>query len=460
MASKSRTLIISIAAMLLLSLPAMADRTSVKAGWNLFTTQQDVEMGRELATELESQMPIVNDSWSNGYIAALGSKLTAHAPGSRFPYQFKIINDDSVNSYALPGGFIYVTSGLIDAAPTEPQLAGLLAHQIAHVVLRHGTQEVSKAYNAEQNTTGVGRVSVATAMNELNIAFEPDSIVFKNSAEAERQADVLATQIMYDARFDPQQMPVFLQTIQNEPTNSTVEFFRNHPAVANRAARVRREVQNMGGLPRNLRGDSPDLRKTQDRLRGEAAASIRDNNNPNNGDVDSRDNLPSSRMVTYRGRDIEFRHPENWRVTEDRDSLTIAPDNGFVSDGLAYGMTIAAFEPQGSSFGQGLNSPDNVNNRTTTLSRATDQLVADLRRSNPNMRVVRNNDQRRVDGQNAMVTELSNDSPLGGRETDWLVTVLRPDGLLHYFIGVAPQREFTQYAPTFDKIVSSVRFND
>jgi beta-barrel assembly-enhancing protease len=454
MPSKSRIVVAYIAAILLLSLPVLANRTSVRTGWNLFTTQQDIEMGRELAGEVESQSLVVSDRWSNGYITALGTQLVDHAPGYQYPYQFKILNDDAVNSYALPGGFIYLTTGLIDAAPTEPQLAGVLAHQIAHVVLRHGTQEVSRAYNAEAPNAATGRVSVAETMNRLDIAFDPDSIVLKNSPEDERQADLLATQILYDTKFDPQQMPVFFQTLQNEPTNSTAEFFRNHPAASNRAARVRREVLNMGGLPRNLRGDSPDLRKTQDRLRNESNASTRDNN------TDVGGNLPSSRMVTYRGRDIEFRYPENWRVSEGGDSITVAPHNGFVSDSLAYGMTIATFEPQGSSFGQGLNSPDNVNNRTTTLSRATDQLVADLRLSNPNMRVVRRNDQRRVDGQAALVTELTNDSPVGGRETDWLVTVLRPDGLLRYFVGVAPQHEFTQYAPTFDKMVSSVRFDD
>jgi hypothetical protein len=84
-------------------------------------------------------------------------------------------------------------------------------------------------------------------------------------------------------------------------------------------------------------------------------------------------------------------------------------------------------------------------------------LIDDLRESNPNMRVMRTTT-RRVDGESALITELSNDSPIGGRETDWLVTVLRSDGILHYFVGVAPQREFSRFLPAFDRIVTSVRF--
>src|SRR5689334_22016087 len=127
---KTQTFIICLAASLLLILPAFANRTAVRAGWNLFTTQQDIEMGRQLAGEVDNRMPIVTDKWSNGYISALGSQLVSHAPGYRYPYQFKIVDDDAVNSFVLPGGFIYVTTGLIQAAPSEPQLAGLLAHQI------------------------------------------------------------------------------------------------------------------------------------------------------------------------------------------------------------------------------------------------------------------------------------------------------------------------------------------
>ena len=174
--------------------------------------------------------------------------------------------------------------------------------------------------------------------------------------------------------------------------------------------------------------------------------------------------MPSTRTVLYRGRDIEFRYPDNWRVSEEGDSISVAPDGGFVSGSMAWGMTIASFDPQGSRYfgSSSFANPGAPGARvdSTTLGTATDQLIAYLRQSNPNMRVVRNTERRRVDGAQAMVVELTSESPVGGTERDWLVTVLRPNGLLRYFVGVAPQADSSQYQRAFDQIVTSVRFMD
>lgn len=355
-----------------------------------------------------------------------------------------------------PGGFIYITSGLIEAAQNEPQLAGIIAHEIGHVVMRHGTQQVSKAYSNEVPNSN--RVSVASAMTQLDIGFDSNSIVLKYSAEAERQADLVATQILYDARFDPRQMAVAFQRLDNEPANLTADFFSSHPRVTNRASRVRREIQNMGGLRSNLRGDSPDLHKTQERLRSEGATPAISSNRTTRGALEP----PSTRMVSYQGRDLDFRYPNNWRVSEEGNELTVAPDGGLVSGSLAYGMRIATFDPEDRGFfGQNsLNIPGSQRSSGMTLEKATDQLLDELRRSNPNMRVVRDDERGRVDGEPSMTIELTNDSPVGGRETDWIVTVLRPDGLLYYFAGVAPQRDFNRYSSTFEQMVASIRFND
>jgi beta-barrel assembly-enhancing protease len=456
MSLKTKSAVTFLAAILMLVLPVLADRTVFRTAWNLFTVQQDIEIGRTLAAEADSSMSPVSDEMSNTYIDALGHQLVAHAPGYKYPYQFKIVNEQTINAFALPGGFIYVTRGLVEAAPTEPQLAGAIAHEIAHVVLRHGTQQVSRAYSAQASNSTPGRVSVSAVMSDLDLNFDPNSIALKYSAEQERQADLMGAQILYDSQFDPGQMPLFFQTLQQTSGNLTTDFFNSHPTSANRVARVRREVDNMGAMPRNLRGDSPDLHTVQSHLRGESTEPVYRDRTGNAPD------LPSTRMVGYSGRDFDLRYPENWRVSEDGDVVSVAPTEGMVSGDLAYGMRIATFDPQGSTlYGQTpLVGPGERSGRTT-LSRATDQLLDELRRSNPNMRVVRTDDRsRRIDGQSAMAIELTNDSPAGGRESDWLVSVLRPDGLLYYFVGVAPERDFSRYKPTFDQIVASVRFNN
>jgi len=460
MPTKIKNAAFFVAVLLLLTLPVLAQRTNLRPAGNLFSPQQDIEMGRALAAEAEQNLTIVDQSNANAYIDALGHQLTAHAPGDRFPYQFKIIADDAINAYALPGGSIYVTSGLINAARNEPQLAGALAHEIGHVVLRHGTAEVSQAYADRLSNSTRSRISVNDAMSQLNIHFDRDSIPLRYTREEERQADAVATQVMSGTGFDPQQLVQFFQIVSNDRSNRTTDFFDNHPNVVNRAANVRAELQRLGDVQGKVRGDSPDFHSVQEKLLALNANSWR----PAVSDRRTRTQaeLPSTRMVVYRGRDIEFSYPDNWRVSDQGDSISIGPDNGFVSGSLAYGMTVATFDPQNNrSFGRNsLFGVPGAARDTASLSSATDQLLDQLRQSNPNMRVVRSNQRTRVDGSAAMVTLLSNDSPLGGTESDWLVTTLRPNGLLRYFIGVAPQREFGQYQNAFEQIVSSVRFMD
>ena len=405
-------------------------------------------MGRGLSDEAERTLVLVNQSNANAYIDALGKQLATYAPGFKYPYQFEIIDDDNINMYALPGGFIYVSRGLIEAAQTEPEFAGALAHEIAHVALRHGTAEVSQAYADETpNATRTRINNVRDVMARINLHFNPNSPVLNYSREQERQADLVATQIMVDASFDPRQMSRLFQVLADDRSNRTAGFFDNHPEVANRAAIVRGELQKMGGVPRDLRGDSPDFHSVKERYLGSDA---------NTGGTPD---LPSSRMTTYQGHDIEFRYPENWRVSEDGNTVSVAPDRGIVSGSIAYGMTIDTFQPQGQALGRNsfAPGPPASTNLATNLSRATDQLLDHLRESNPNLTVAWTDQRRRVDGRPAMAMQLTNDSPLGGPETDWLVTVMTPDGSLRYFVGVAPEREFSQYQRIFEDIVASMR---
>src|SRR5262249_35840224 len=129
-----------------LAVPARADRTQLKPGWNLFSPQQDVEMGRQVSHEADQQLRILNNRQAHAYIEAVGRRLAAKAPVEKYPYQFRIVNDKEINAFALPGGFVYVNRGVFDAARNEGELAAVMAHEISHVALRHGTNQVSKAY--------------------------------------------------------------------------------------------------------------------------------------------------------------------------------------------------------------------------------------------------------------------------------------------------------------------------
>jgi len=461
---QAKSLVVLGALLLFIAAPVMAQRTPLRPGFNVFSPQQDVELGRALAEETRGILTFSRDSYTHGYINALGNQLAGHAPGFKYPYEFEVFLDPSINAYGFPGGVVYVSSGMVAAAQTEAELAMMLAHEIGHVVARHASHQLSGDYTDRTNSRT--RPSVEDAYAALDVRFRPNSDLWRYTEEQEQDADVIATQILFDARFDPRQLPPAFQRMDSLAGSRGGQYFANHPAPLNRLALVRKELQGLGRLSANLRADSPDLHTTQRNLRNEGLSSREGRgNNIRGNDIGSANSntgvpLPSTRMTAYQGWEFEFNHPDNWAVSESGDSVTVAPRGGIVSGSLAWGMTAAKFRPQGRGgfFGQNsFNLPGGGRSTgSTTLSAATDQLINDLRRSNPGMQVI-STDQRRINGEAALVTELSSDSPLGGREIDRLYTVLRSDGMLQYFLGVVPQRDAGRYAVVFDQIINTVR---
>src|SRR6185503_10193190 len=118
-------------------------------GFNLFSVSQDVEIGKQSAVEAEKQLRLLNDANTNRYLNRIVTRLAAYAPGAKYPYQIKAVNAAEVNAFALPGGPMYVYRGLLETARSEAELAGVLAHEMSHVALRHGTHQASKAYLSE-----------------------------------------------------------------------------------------------------------------------------------------------------------------------------------------------------------------------------------------------------------------------------------------------------------------------
>ena len=108
-------------------------QTEVKPGFNIFSLRQDTEIGRKSAAEVERQLPLLDDPTAQSYVEEVGERLVKVVQGPDFPYQFKVVNVSDVNAFALPGGFMYINRGLIEAATSEAELAGVMAHEISHV---------------------------------------------------------------------------------------------------------------------------------------------------------------------------------------------------------------------------------------------------------------------------------------------------------------------------------------
>ena len=473
---------------LVLTPMAHADRTQLKPGWNMFSPQQDVEVGQQVAHQAERQLPLLYDSRVDDYLNTLGRRLAAHAPGQRFPYTYKMVNDRTINAFALPGGPVYINRGVIEAAENEAQLAAVMAHETSHVALRHGTNQASKAYLAQFPLAllgGVmGRNSGGAMLAQLGAGFAANSLFLKYSRNAESQADILGAQILYDSGYDPRAMAQFFQAIQaRSGSGRTSEFFSNHPNPENRAGRVHQEVQKLGGS-RNLSNDSAEFQEIKRYLQGQSFQGA-----PMGGD-DDRPRLerapgsgdrgqsgtqpeprPSSRSTSFENSAFAMQHPDDWQVYGQGDAaIRIMPSRGSVDNGrgnpaMAFGVLVGLYESQPDSYGQpsqsegygqsSERSPGDAGSRRL-LEQSTERLVAELLRSNPGMQITGRQGDIRVDGQRAVSTYLSSDSPLGGRETDWLVTVQRPQGLL-FFVFVAPDRDFQTLDGAFQSMLDSVR---
>jgi beta-barrel assembly-enhancing protease len=247
------------------SLPAWAQLRQLKPGFNLFSKEQDVQLGREAAAQVEQKMHVVKNQDLDNYINRIGKKLAGQpeADAKSFPYSFKVVYEKSINAFALPGGPAFVHTGLIGAADNEGQLAGVLAHEISHVALRHGTNQASKAnmmqLPALLGGSVLGSGSMLGQLAQLGIGLGSNSVLLKFSRNAERDADLLGARIMAGAGYNPIEMARFFEKLeaQGGSRSGLEQFLSDHPNPGNRVKAVEKEIQY---LPKQTyQGDSGQL---------------------------------------------------------------------------------------------------------------------------------------------------------------------------------------------------------
>ena len=261
------------------------------------------------------QLQILNDREATTYINTLGQNLAMHAPtNEKYPFQFKIVNDTAINAFALPGGFIYVNRGAIDAADNESQIAGVIGHEIGHVVLRHGTHQVSKAYVAQAPLAvlggALGSNSVGGILAQLGMSLGLNSLFLKYSRDAENQADLMGTQILHDSGYNPKAMVEFFEKIQAESKGRSSQFFSDHPVPENRISNVQHEIEKLGGAPPNAQTDTPEFQKAKHLIAGlpapkGGAGGSRGGNRPSDT-RGGKPQPPSTRLTTYSGNELQF----------------------------------------------------------------------------------------------------------------------------------------------------------
>ena len=238
-----------LAVFTLAGLPALAQLHQYKPGFNLFSRDQDVQLGKEAAGEIEKQAEVVDNKELTAYINSIGSKLAAQPQADKYPYTFKVVNDKSINAFALPGGPAFVHTGLIAAVDNEAQLAGVLAHEITHVALRHGTNQASRAnliqLPAMLAGTALGTDSMLGKLGQIGIGLGANSVLLKFSRTAETQADLVGAQIAAQAGYNPIEMARFFQKLEAEGGTRGPQFFSDHPNPGNRMKAIEDEIRYM-----------------------------------------------------------------------------------------------------------------------------------------------------------------------------------------------------------------------
>jgi predicted Zn-dependent protease len=214
---------------------------------NWYSTESEIKMGKQYADEIEKSTKLINDPVVTEYINRIGQNIVKNSD-CKVPFTIKVIDTDEINAMALPGGFFYVNSGLILAADEEAELAGVMAHETAHVCAHHAAREMTRMNYAQLGTIPLIMMTGYTwtgygIYEAVNIAIPMSFLMF--SREFEAQADFLGVQYMYRAGYDPQAFVTFFEKIQNlekQKPGAVAKAFSNHPQTPDRIQHTQEEI--------------------------------------------------------------------------------------------------------------------------------------------------------------------------------------------------------------------------
>jgi beta-barrel assembly-enhancing protease len=472
--SRARALVMLLAALAMFAqAPLVSAQTRIKLHSNKYKPSDDVTAGRQAAAQVEQQFPIIRDQNIQDYVERVGQRLVSAIPQEfqrpEFRYYFKVVNARDINAFALPGGPMYINRGMIEAARNEGEMAGVMAHELSHVALRHGTAQATKAQKYSI-LAGIGQIAGAVIGGAPGAIIGQGSQVavgtyfLKFSREYETEADVLGAQIMARAGYDPRDLANMFRTIQQQSGGGGPQFMSSHPNPNNRYERINQEAAMLrveGGV-RN----SEEFAMVQRQLRGmgrapsmqEIAQSgrrypVEGGNYPSNypeGNISGRVAYPSSRYRSFNGGNLfSLQYPDNWReIGEGQSSVWFVPEGAY---GQAQGQAV---------FTHGVNVGV-AQAQSSNLRQASDAFINSLAQGNQNLRARGNYQDGTIGGRRALAVNLSNVNEATGRnELLTVYTTLTRNGGLFYLITVAPQNDYSGFQTAFSNVRRSVQLND
>jgi Zn-dependent protease with chaperone function len=446
----------------------VAAQTQIVAPKNKYSPADDVKLGQEAARQVEQQLPIMRDQQVNGYLNRIGQRLVENIPAEfrhpEFHYTFTGVNVREINAFALPGGPMFINRGMIEKAHNEGEVAGVMAHELSHVALRHGTAQQTKAtpYAIGQvlgqvagSIIGGGWGQVISTGSQVGIG----AAFLRYSRDYEKQADLLGSHIMASAGYDPRDMANVFKTIQQEGGSGAPQWLSDHPDPGNRYEYINEEARLLNVAPQKPAdtGDFQNVRAYLARLTPapstEDATKNRRAGRTTNGDAPDRRPdpsivaLPDTRFTSYNeGNVFRVSVPSNWRELPGNNSVTFAPEGGY---GSLRGSSI---------FTHGIEIGI-ARNESHDLRTATDEMIQALRQSNPRLGEPTGYERTSVGGRSALHTAVSNVSDVtGGQEAIEVYTAALSDGSLFYALGVAPRDQYATYSRVFNSVVNSIQF--
>jgi beta-barrel assembly-enhancing protease len=216
-------------------------------GFNLISLEEEWALGQQLEADIARQMTIVRDPAANAYINSMGQQMVSRTSMGNLPWKFHIVRSDEVNAFNIPGGHVYVTTGLIRAAGQASELAGVMGHEIAHGVERHATQQMSRAYGLSM-LAGVVLGQNPAVYQQILAQIVGTGAMASFSRDMERDADDIGVRMMAESGYHPRGMVQMFETLlagrQTAP-GRVEKFFATHPLTQSRIDSIRSMIERM-----------------------------------------------------------------------------------------------------------------------------------------------------------------------------------------------------------------------
>jgi Zn-dependent protease with chaperone function len=442
-------------------------QTRISAPRNKYKVQDDVKLGQDAARQVYQQMPILNDAQSTQYLQQVGQRLVNAIPAEfqrpEFQYSFRIVNARDINAFALPGGPMFVNRGMIEAAQNEGEMAGVMAHEIAHVALRHATAQATKQSGALNQIAGIGMILGGAIFGgqtgaALGSTLYKGLFVNPYSREYETQADILGSQMLARAGYDPRDLANMFRTIERTSGGGGPEFFSTHPSPENRYNKINQEASLLRVSPepikltqgfqrtkRYLQGlpQAPTMQQIS-QGQGGGTGTGQGSGNSNSGNYSSRVESPSTQTRNLNLGVATISVPANWEnVNQSNTEVWLAPSGAYGNQGITHGTVMGIAQGSGS------------------LQQSTNNYVQGILQANSYLRAQSNYSNANIGGRSGLAIALSGTSPVTNRaEITRIYTTQLRDGSLFYIVTVSPQSETSNYNYAFSRMLRSVQFND